>query len=329
MIEKRTVFILGAGASRPYKFPTAEEFGRAILKGLPGWYGIFYDQEARHVVEGYPEISFMSEFLNKFRSSNTASIDLFLSRWPKFATIGKIAILLGILQHEKESCFRDNVTEAHPDGDWYSCVYEKLTKDLTESEGLKKFGENKVAFITFNYDRSLEHFLFESLLNSFEGANAESVREQIDAVPIIHIYGKLASLPWQQDDPSRGLRYGDCDSLSSCNALSMTKNLYVIHEERMNPELEKARTAISEAERIFFLGFGYAKENLDVLGFPGVLRPVHHIYGTAVGFNAEEVEDKKRYFVRELVHSDINSPLAGYQVKIDNCDCVQLLRKFP
>jgi hypothetical protein len=326
MIEKRTVFILGAGASCPYGFPTAGELRTAILARLSGWYGVLVDREARRAHDGYPDIPAVLEFLNEFRGSNTDSIDLFLSRWPRFQTIGKLAILLGILQKEKNSCSDDKVKDA--DRDWYFYLYKRLAGDLTGRDGYQKFGRNKVAFITFNYDRSLEHFFFESLLHSFEGADTEAVKAQIGRIPIIHVYGRLAPLPWQEDDTSKVVGYGDYPSLSPGNALGMIGNLFVVHEERTNPALEEARKQIREADRVFFLGFGYAEENLEALGLPGILKPTQLVHGTMMGFTGKEIIDMRLHLAEGLRYPQKPTEDTRSKVHLRDCDCVALLREF-
>jgi hypothetical protein len=64
--------------------------------------------------------------------------------------------------------------------------------------------------------------------------------------------------------------------------------------------LDKAKRLINEAERVFFLGFGYAKDNLDVLGIPDVFGEKQQIYGTALGLTDREIEH---------VGSDIKMPV--------------------
>lgn len=50
------------------------------------------------------------------------------------------------------------------------------------------FEKSKLAFITFNYDSSLEHFLVTALVNQFNKSEPEIAEKKI---PIIHLYGKL------------------------------------------------------------------------------------------------------------------------------------------
>ncbi len=332
MIKKRTVFILGAGASCPYGFPTASGLRDDIIGRFRKDYGnhVVSLRDKDWVHRGYPDMSIATTFLNAFDTPNTTeSIDLFLSRQPRFKTIGKLAILLSILRREGESRFGNRMRE--PRLDWYSHLYGEMTRELIGKEGYAEFGRNRVTFVTFNYDRSLEDFLFRSL-SSFEGATAPTIKEQIDQIGISHVYGKVSPLPWQDGDSSTVLEYGADDSKSFGRLPSMVQNLYAVHEERTNPELEKARTAISEAERIFFLGFGYAKENLEVLGLPRVLKPQHLIYGTALNRIPREVKDIETIFVHGLQQSAKGDPLnwpgdARARVKIQNCDSVALLRE--
>jgi len=327
MIEKQTVFILGAGASRPYGFPTANDLRGDIIRNFRKNYGnhVISLRDKEWERRGYPGMTDVKAFLEVLDAPNKDSIDLFLSRQPRFETIGKLAILLSILRHERESGFADNAKEPHRD--WYSHLYDKMARELNHKDSYGEFGRNKIAFVTFNYDRSLERFFFRSLL-SFEGATPQKVKEQIDRIAINHVYGKLSPLPWQEGDASKVLEYGADDSKSFGKLPAMSENLYVVHEERTNPEIEKARAAISGAECIFFLGFGYAKENLEALGFPDVLQRDHHIYGTALHRTDREIKDITNDLIDGLRRSGRRTLGVGDQVQIRNCDCVELLREF-
>src|SRR5205823_5571052 len=55
---------------------------------------------------------------------------------------------------------------------------------------------SQLRIVTFNYDRSLEHFLFNAIghtHNLDEGSTAEIIGK----LPIVHVYGQLGNLPWQ------------------------------------------------------------------------------------------------------------------------------------
>ena len=79
---------------------------------------------------------------------------------------------------------------------------------------------------------------------------------------------------------------------------------------------------IKEAKRIYFLGFGYAEENLKLLKIPEVLSKGQKIFGTALGFYEEEIIRTKFKLNGKWVnnfHSDMI---------LENCDCLSLLRKY-
>jgi len=238
-----------------------------------------------------------------------------------------MATCLCILNIENKSCFREEVK--NPDEDWYFELYKRLTREFTGKDGYKEFGKIPIAFITFNYDRSLEYFLFDSLLHSFEGADRQKIKDQLAQIPIIHVYGRIAGLEWESESNPPLLEYGNRNKeFALVNLIKIIDNVYVVHEERTNPEIQKAHEEISKAERIFFLGFGYAKENLEALGLPGVLKPSQHIYGTTMGFGDKEITN-----IKLLLAEGLRSPQMKHQdpknrVHLKNCDCVALLREF-
>jgi hypothetical protein len=90
----------------------------------------------------------------------------------------------------------------------------------------------------------------------------------------------------------------------------------------------RSRDPFDGRQSMFFLGFGYARENLKALGLPEVLKQRHRIYGTAMGSTPKEIHDIIHIFVSWLQQSGNQSALVGDQVKICDCDCVHLLREF-
>jgi hypothetical protein len=333
MIEKRTVFILGAGASCPYGFPTAIGLRGRIIGGFVRAYEHLLNKRQKlgvdGVNEGYPSPAEAKRFVSCFDVSSTESIDLFLSRHPQFEKIGKIAIALTILDAEQSSQFRER---ARANEDWYFHLFNRLTRELAGRDGYQEFGNSSVAFVTFNYDRSLEYFLFNSLLHAFEGADPLKIEEQILRIPIIHVYGQIAPVKLYDDNGERlrayGLEYGrDTGPFSAVNFLNVIDYLYVVREERANPELEKAHEQIAKAERLFFLGFGYARENLAALGIPGVLRSNQYIHGTAMGYIPAEVQRIENALGQALGASEKDRPNRIRQVHIRPCDCLGLLRE--
>jgi len=312
MIKENTVFILGAGASKPYGFPTGANLRNYICKEFPEKYSKLFEGS------GHAKFASAENFSDAFFKSSTPSIDLFLSRNPNYSDIGKIAIVMGILEAEEQSVFREDVEE--PIFDWYSYLFHRMTKDLILSDGIKGFGANKVSFVTFNYDRSLEHFFMESLVNSFGEAGAVHLSE-LRKIEIIHVYGKVDQLPWEISDKKTPTPYRGDYSYDMVER--MAGNIKTIHEIS-NQKNEKIERLIASANRNFFLGFGYAEENLHAIGIPKLLDGMQKIYGTAQGLVDKEIQSIRATLSQNFRTKDpaLNNP------RIKDHDCLMLLRKY-
>ena len=54
----------------------------------------------------------------------------------------------------------------------------------------EEFGNNKLSIVTFNYDRSLEHYLLNSLM-TLHGKTRDECAQALKKIPIVHVYGQL------------------------------------------------------------------------------------------------------------------------------------------
>ena len=121
----------------------------------------------------------------------------------------------------------------------------------------------KIQVISFNYDRSLEYFLFRAIKYKF-GIEDKQCVKKMNSIPIVHLYGQLDPLPWQE---SGGREYSSKKDYIE-RLRTAPQNLKLISDERNLPESEefnKAYQYIEEAERIYFLGFGFDKTNVKRL----------------------------------------------------------------
>lgn len=319
MITIPTVFVLGAGASVPYGFPTGKRLRDDICK--------HFKHELETLIEevGSPTgVEVMGKeagsFARIFYESSTTSIDLFLARNQEFSEIGKKAIVLNILKAEKNSRFREDAEGENQD--WYSHLFENMTRELIKPESYNLFGKNEISFITFNYDRSLEHFLYKSLSNSFRSIPEEKITAELKKIPIFHVYGKVDKLPWEERPKTRhNLGYGGHYGLDIIQR--MTGNIRLIHERSNENDRDMIQT-ISQARRVFFLGFGYATENLNILDIPKVLDGSQKIYGTARGKLEREIRE-----IRSRLNKYFRTKDPGLtNPRIMEMDCVRLLREY-
>ena len=324
MIDIDTVFILGAGASNPYGYPTGNGLRKAICSNFTGRFsGIFRMTRTSDLKATWT--SKADQLATIFNKSSTPSIDLFLARNNQFSDVGKLAIILSIFDAERASEFREKSEK--PDHDWYTYLFHRMSKTLIDPESYKNFSNNKVTFITFNYDRSLEQFFYESLINSFSSAREDEIVEEIKKIPIFHVYGKITNLPWESiagteikylsvdDDPYRKFEFDFLQRIKS--------NIRIIHEREHN-DWSAIHEKLSAAKRIFFLGFGYASENLDALEINNTLSHEQQIFGTALGLLKKEIEDVRTSISANF---ELKSALLN-NLRIIDTDCVTLLREY-
>jgi len=309
MIKQKTVFILGAGASKPYGYPTGEELKKYICND------IIHDSVDFFRYDRYsPYITKSNELIQNFTKSTNKSIDLFLTRNPQFEKLGKFFIAFSIMKSELESKSPDQIDNVE---DWFSELFDRITDELTEPNSVNNFLNNNFSFITFNYDRSLEHFLFQALTNSYTNTNPKEIAKILLKIPIVHVYGKLVDLPWENSKtylPYKEINYNSVSQLA--------KNINVIYSNRIDEErIMKAKKLIKDADRIFFLGFGFASENMKILGIPDSLDRNKRIYATAYKNKDKEIQNlvsKFKNSKNERIHN----------LNIMNYGSKELLRNF-
>ncbi len=348
MIDKKTVFVLGAGASCPYGYPSGARLRESICFNQGFWPSYSAYLRDNRSVQGVKEerLGKVDEFRQTFEKSSFKSIDVFIANNPKLAETGKYVIAYEIFRVEHESCFREYAKqlkdiytaralsierltiddlwrrEAFQGGDWYFYIYNRLVEGLIGGNVLPNFSNGNLAFITFNYDRSLEQFLYEALRNSFTEVSEDDIVKTLKKLEIIHVYGQIAPLKWQNPNEYVDYKHPIDESLLQLIA----NNIRTIYEEKEHPELMEAQNLLKQAEQIFFLGFGYAPENMEILGLPLLISPSCLVYGTA--FNS--IEDE-RYRINSYVH-DKRQKRGSYaaltKVESGDIDCLMLLRKY-
>ena len=178
MIKTKTVLVLGAGASAPYGFPVGDGLRSMILEMDDPEYG----PGKKLAACGFEDM--VKAFAKSFAESDCPTIDDFLEKRPEFESIGKHAIAQVLLKYENPlELFRD-----HNKPRWYHLLRGAM-------EPLEQIAENELSIVTFNYDRSLDHYLYTVLKQTLKW-NDDKCRTALDAIPIIHIYGSLGRLPW-------------------------------------------------------------------------------------------------------------------------------------
>lgn len=261
MITKETVLILGAGASAPYGFPSGQRLKDLVCHGS--------DHE---VGRAGIDVLVYSSLKSTLLRSGCSSVDSFLESRPEYLDIGKTAIAATLLPMERTGKLFDewsairlkpNISKDYLNNwPWYEFLFGILADGIP----FEDIGGNKLSVVTFNYDRSLEHFLFTALKNRY-GKTDGDCAELIDHhLPIVHVYGSLGKLEWQEGaNEANTVPYvsrGEAPYLQLA-----ANNIVILHEGVGNsPEFTEARKLLNSAEQVFFVGFGYHPVNLQRLG---------------------------------------------------------------
>ena len=203
---------------------------------------------------------FQEQLASALKDAKPYSIDAWLEHNPKYLEIGKRAIAATLLEYEKDIDLRPEAK-----GDWYQLLFHRLNCPFDE------FVNNKLSIITFNYDRSLENFLFNSFTNThterFEKDEEECIKK-LNQLKILHVYGSLGRLRWQTkgpENPTEKVDFGA--SLVEATIMFAANSIQIISESGtdVSPKFQQARELIESAKALYFLGFGYHNLNIDRL----------------------------------------------------------------
>jgi hypothetical protein len=307
------VLVLGAGASFAYGFPLGSELRRRILdmhRGTAQRAGIVRQRSEER------DLRALIEFQESFRHSQIYSIDAFLGRQPKFSEIGKKCIAAILLECESsDALFSEDPEKDH----WYQYLFNHFAQrdwdDLTFDD---------IAIVTFNYDRSLEHFLYVTLQSAY-GKRANDAANKLKSLRIVHVYGSLCDQLPGSDKYLKADGNFDIDKVEAAAA-----GLVVIPEGRIDsPTLVRAREWLTAAHGICFLGFGFDELNVERLAeneacamwklLPGGHTP-RNIVGTCLGMTKREITAA----FGALAHKQLYE--AG-EWRFQSTTCTQLLRE--
>ena len=274
MIAEPTVLVLGAGASQPYGFPIGSGLKDTILHGLSNEV-----ERSLYLSSGFSQDD-LAEFQDVLKTSPFATIDAILSFRPAIAKIGKFAIVKALSVSQKH----DHV---FPPRDWYHYLFTRL-----ELENLNA-PVPALSVLTFNYDNSFEYFFQHVIRRMFEGDHQTEVRKRYEAIPIVHLHGRLGQYPKDGQDPLENLG----QSLSE-------SDIKVISDDDLDesPEFVKAFEIMCQAKRIIYLGFGYAEINCRRLRIHEIPEDIK-MYGTCFRMQPNPITSA---LGREIALCDIN-----------------------
>lgn len=314
-INNKFVIILGAGSSMEYGYPSGLELQEIIIrrsrpreKTITSQTDIeLYCKTPDAIQFAVNSYSFNNEYydelisffpkqlVNKFSREleiiDAPSIDAFISMPinKEYEGICKFAIVQTILSYEKKKLY--DVKKG-----WYQKLHHML---FPVNSNTLDF--SNLTFISFNYDRSFEHYFFEKIF-SLCNRDIDIAYEQFKKIKIFHPYGMVndAVLP-PKHFKSTWFRYGHLQELVSNSRFQydseaeliyeLSHNIDTIYESRKSKEHKEIKQEIENAEAFIFLGFGYHETNLQLLDIKN-----GHLFGTSHGLSKQQFLKLKQIY---------------------------------
>lgn len=284
MFKSRTVFVVAAGASADLDLPIGETLKTQISGVLavePQYLPGFKDDAIRFAVSNFAQQHRMAQgvdYVQMMRSAafNVAmnmplapSIDTFLDANQADQLVplmGKLAIARCILNAERKSFLyseqngffvlpvkNENFIKA-----WHIKLWHELVSGITV-ETVDSIFDN-VAFVVFNYDRCLEHFFYIALQSYFR-IRPEHAARLVDEARIIHAYGVVGRLPWQEGSDVK-VKFGETEPNE---LLGIALGISTFTESAREGTTSAIKEMLSQAETLVLLGFGFLEQNMDLM----------------------------------------------------------------
>ena len=159
--------------------------------------------------------------------------------------------------------------------DWIQHLLSRIDQQSNWEEILKQ-----TVFLTFNYDRVLEYCIFLYLISDKQYADADA-HSFIKEMQIFHVNGFIGSL--------EEISFG---AVENGKYQEIAKRMETVWEKRRNrdeSEKEKYQGFLKNAERVYFLGFSYIPDNLESIGIPRGAEIIRNakVYATAMGLSSQ------------------------------------------
>jgi len=295
MFTRRTLFILGAGSSYEAGLPTGVGLARIIREKMD----VRFEHGFKPIGEGDHDL--YAHIRETHRQDSDAfwkaahrikaglgfaqSIDDFLDQHRSDVYVnlyGKAAIVRSILEAEAKSKFYfdqfvgpERFFDPDKFADTWFVKFMYMLGRRVPRENVSSIFDN-VRFIVFNYDRCVEHFLFNAMKRLYNLSDDEA-SSIIDELQIIHPYGLIGQL--------REVPFG----ATQANYVALAKGIKTYTEQIAAADIiEQLANEIYQAVCIVFLGFAYHSQNMEMFK-PQKPIPAVSIFGTAYEMSDSDV----------------------------------------
>lgn len=268
MFNRKTVLILGAGASAEFNMPVGSQLMSQIADLVqfkskhsdPHFRGqifSYFGHERRAALAAAG--SRLSSLISRFDSMD--EVLHFLSGEAEAIQLGKVAIAYQILKAERNSVIYGmllNNAEAikQCDSTWASW-FLRIAISAARRQDYKKLFQN-VTVVDFNYDRIFPQYL-HSALQRLYGFTEEESTAALGGLRILHPYGVLGPLEWQASEEA--IPFAD----EEANLLAIAGRIRTFTEERNAPEMNEIKSAVADGRVFLVLGFGFHGQNIEIL----------------------------------------------------------------
>ncbi len=339
----KTVFILGAGASKEVGLPIGSELKHAISKCLDlrfeNGHRLMSGEpmlvdSLRHLAEtSVPPSRDINPYLRACWTIRDGmplapSIDNFIDVHAGNKSVeicGKLGIVHCVLSAERQSMLRFERSRADSTIDflktertWFSSAFQLITENCIV-DGLKE-RLSGLGFVIFNYDRCFEHYFLLALQTYYQITDAQA-RELFACVEIYHPYGVVGN--YSDWGKSQGIEYGGIPDAR--RLLDMAKQIRTFTEgtDSTSSDIVNIRKLMKEAHRLVFLGFAFHPLNMSLLmpAPPETGERAKHIYGTGLGLSRSDAT---------IVETDLMNRFAPvYSTQIDTkARCFELFEQY-
>jgi hypothetical protein len=306
MFSQPIVFVIGAGASAELGLPTGAAMKAAIagalnfnkqpnamLIGDRAFYDMISNRFGGEAAKYHAAATELAVRIGEFDSIDEALH--WFSAKEEVVRLGKAAIVREILRAEHASKVFNPTNPKMISGDvnyadtWLPHFLTMAMGSLTREQATEPF--KNVTVINFNYDRTVEHFLFSRLQTNF-GLSEDDARGAVASLDMIRPYGLVGPLPWQD---ASGVPFGAEITIQRDHEqlFQFASNVRTYTEQNLAEPLKlKIHRAMEVARLVVFLGFGFHQQNMALLRV-GTAADWRRALATVVSIQSENYETMK------------------------------------